>query len=62
MKLILTIQFGAGEGNRTPLNSLEGCGNSHYTTPAKGWLILVGWRAFFKSILLFPKTLLQLGP
>ncbi len=26
--------FGAGDRNRTDLNSLEGCGNSHYTTPA----------------------------
>jgi hypothetical protein len=25
---------GAGDGNRTRINSLEGCGNSRYTTPA----------------------------
>lgn len=25
---------GAGDGNRTRVFSLEGCNNSHYTTPA----------------------------
>ncbi len=27
--------MGAGDGNRTHVYSLEGCHNSHYTTPAK---------------------------
>jgi hypothetical protein len=30
-----SFYFGAGEGSRTPVNGLEGRGNSHYTTPAR---------------------------
>ena len=34
-----TVLRGAGERNRTAVISLEGWDNSHYTTPAYGYLI-----------------------
>ncbi len=34
-KKALVLEFGAGDGNRTRIYSLEGYSNSHYTTPAR---------------------------
>ena len=33
--IVLDSIIGAGEGNRTPVLSLEGYSNNHYTTPAR---------------------------
>lgn len=34
LSYIRDVLLRAGRGNRTPVISLEGCGNDHYTTPA----------------------------
>ena len=54
----MKVNFGAGEGNRTPVLSLEGYSNNHYTTPAFPKGILTKYFPYFNVIFEKPANLL----